>query len=119
MAALDFGAGAEQADAVEDIETVTVTDSAERSRFEAHVGGSLAGFAQYVRTAALVVYPHTEVDLDFEGRGVGGALARAALDDARERGLPVLAICPFIAGWMGRHPEYGDLAYQNRSRVSD
>lgn len=104
---------------MENIDTVTVTDAGERNRFEAHVGGELAGFAQYVRTPDLVVYPHTEVDEAFEGRGVGGALARAALDDARERGLLVLATCPFIAGWMRRHPEYADLAYQNRSRVSD
>ncbi len=104
---------------MENTDTVTVTDAAERNRFEAHVGGELAGFAQYVRTSDLVVYPHTEVDEAFEGRGVGGVLARAALDDARERGLLVLATCPFIAGWMRRHPEYADLAYQNHSRVSD
>lgn len=97
----------------------TVTDAAGRQRFEARFDGELAGFAQYIRTADLVVYPHTEVSPSFEGRGVGGALARAALDDARERGLRVLATCPFIHGWMGRHPEYADLAYQNRSSVTD
>jgi predicted GNAT family acetyltransferase len=117
--ALDAGASGKQAGAVEDTKTVSVTDAAERNRFEAHIGGALAGFAQYIRTAELVVYPHTEVDLAFEGRGVGGALAQAALDDARERGLTILATCPFIAGWMSRHPDYADLAYQNRSRVSD
>ena len=98
---------------------VTVTDAPDRSRFEARVGGEFAGFCRYIRTADLVVYPHTEVEPAFEGKGVGGALARAALDDARERNLPVIAICPFIAGWMRRHPEYQDVAYQNRSRVSD
>jgi uncharacterized protein len=109
----------EQAETVDDTETVTVADVVELSRFEARIGGVLAGFAQYVRTADLIVYPHTEVDLAFEGRGVGSALARAALDDARQRARPVLAVCPFIARWMGQHPEYLDLAYQNRSRVSD
>ncbi|AXI76380.1 GNAT family N-acetyltransferase [Peterkaempfera bronchialis] len=98
---------------------IVVTDAPERTRFEARQGDTLAGFAEYIRSGSLVVYPHTEVDPAFEGRGVGGALARAALDDARARGLPVLATCPFIAGWMGRHPDYADLAYQNRSRVSD
>ena len=93
--------------------TVAVTDAEDRSRFEARVGGELAGFAEYRRTDDLVVFPHTEVDPAFEGRGVGSALARAALDDARGRGLPVLATCPFISGWMRRHPEYLDLAYQN------
>jgi predicted GNAT family acetyltransferase len=98
---------------------VTVTDAENSDRFEARIDGALAGYAEYMRTDRLVVYPHTEVDPAYEGRGVGGALARAALDDARRRGLPVLAICPFIAGWMGRHPEYQDLAYQNRSNATD
>ncbi|GAA2087790.1 GNAT family N-acetyltransferase [Actinomadura alba] len=98
---------------------VTVTDAESGSRFEARVDGELAGFAEYMRTDRLVVYPHTEVDPAYEGRGVGSALARAALDDARRRDLPVLATCPFISGWMSRHPEYQDLAYQNRSKVTD
>jgi hypothetical protein len=95
---------------------VTVTDVEDQTRFEARIDGALAGYAEYKRTDGLVVLPHTEVDPVYEGRGVGGVLARAALDDARRRGLPVLATCPFIAGWMGRHPEYEDLAYQNRGK---
>ncbi|GAA3480437.1 hypothetical protein GCM10018966_049670 [Streptomyces yanii] len=42
-------------------------------------------------------------------RGLGGLLARGALDDARTRGLRVLPYCPFIRGWIGKHPEYADL----------
>ncbi|MGV9264527.1 GNAT family N-acetyltransferase [Kitasatospora sp. NPDC003701] len=99
--------------------TVTVRDAEAENRFEAWVDDSLAGFAEYMRSDQLVVYPHTVVEPAFEGQGIGGALARAALDDARERGLAVLATCPFIKGWMLRHPEYTDLAYENRSRVSD
>ncbi len=98
---------------------LTVVDAAERSRFEARCAGEPAGFAQYVRTDTLVVYPHTEVDPAYEGRGVGAALARTALDDARARGLKVVPICPFIRGYLERHPEYADLAYQVRSRVTD
>ncbi|WP_377267219.1 GNAT family N-acetyltransferase [Peterkaempfera sp. SMS 1(5)a] len=96
-----------------------MTDVPEHGRFEAWEGDRLVGFAEYIRSGSLVVYPHTEVEPAFEGRGVGGSLARAALEDARARGLPVLATCPFIAVWMVRHPEYADLAYQNRSRVVD
>ncbi|MFJ2648081.1 GNAT family N-acetyltransferase [Streptomyces sp. NPDC087420] len=98
---------------------VTVKDVEELNRFEARVEGRLAGYADYIRTGNLVVYPHTEVEREYEGQGVGGVLARAVLDDARTRDLPVLATCPFISSWMSRHPEYLDLAYQNRSRVTD
>ncbi|MFE2407002.1 GNAT family N-acetyltransferase [Kitasatospora sp. NPDC059408] len=99
--------------------TLSVRDAEERNRFEAWVDDRMAGFAEYLRSDNLVVYPHTVVEPDFEGQGLGGALARAALDDARARNLPVLATCPFIKAWMIRHPEYTDLAYENRSRVSD
>ncbi|MFE7558742.1 GNAT family N-acetyltransferase [Kitasatospora sp. NPDC057500] len=99
--------------------TVTIRDAEGAGRFEAWLGNTLAGFAEYLRSEELVVYPHTVVEPAYEGQGIGGALARAALDDARERGLAVLATCPFIKAWMSRHPEYLDLAYENRSRVTD
>ncbi|MER6361780.1 GNAT family N-acetyltransferase [Kitasatospora sp. NPDC001527] len=99
--------------------TVTIRDAEGASRFEAWVDDTLAGFAEYLRSDELVVYPHTVVEPAYEGQGIGSTLARAALDDARARGLAVLATCPFIKAWMLRHPEYIDLAYENRSRVSD
>lgn len=92
---------------------VSITDAEESDRFEAHTAdGTLAGFLEYQRTADMVVYPHTVVEPAFEGKGVGGALAQAALDDARSRGLQVLATCPFVAAWLTRHPEYQDLEYR-------
>jgi predicted GNAT family acetyltransferase len=98
-----------------------VTDNAAASRYEARLDGgpAVAGFAQYIRTHELIAFVHTEVDPSFEGRGVGSALARSALDAARADGQRVLAVCPFISGWISRHPAYADLLYQNRSRVSD
>ena len=65
----------------------------------------------YQETSELVVLTHTEVDPSFEGRGVGSALARAALDDVRERQLKALVICPFILSWLRRHPEYVDVLF--------
>jgi uncharacterized protein len=96
------------------MEHIVVTDAEDRNRFEAHdASGKLAGFLEYTRTAELVVYPHTLVEPAFEGKGVGGALASAALADARTRGLRVLATCPFVAAWLSRHPEYQDLEYRD------
>ncbi|MFI6728450.1 N-acetyltransferase [Streptomyces sp. R-74717] len=98
---------------------VEITDSLAANRYEARIDGQLAGFADYLRTSELIAFVHTEVDPSYEGRGVGSALARAALDAARTDGLKVLAVCPFISGWMARHPDYQNLAYQNRSKVKD
>lgn len=88
---------------------VEVVDVPERGRYEARIGERTVGFAEYQRSDDLVVLPHTEVDPAYEGQGVGSALARAALDDIRERGAAVDPRCPFIASYIDRHPEYADL----------
>jgi predicted GNAT family acetyltransferase len=36
-------------------------------------------------------------------------LVRHVLDEARERGLAVLPLCPFVRGWISRHEDYLDL----------
>ena len=79
-------------------------------RYEAHIDGELAGFAEYQMTDKLVVFTHTEVGDAYEGRGIGSALARYALDAVRAEGRhEVLPLCPFIKGWIGKHPDYQDL----------
>ena len=89
---------------------VVVVDNQHDHRFEADVGGHLAGFAEYVAQPGRIVFTHTEVDPAYEGQGVGSALARRALDDARAHGsLRVVPRCPFIRGWIDRHPDYADL----------
>ena len=92
-------------------EQVVVTRNEDESRWEARIGGELAGFAAYQLTDELVVFTHTEVDPAYEGQGVGSALARAALDDVRGTDRKVLPLCPFIKGWIGGHREYVDLVY--------
>ncbi|MGD9695817.1 MAG: GNAT family N-acetyltransferase [Thermoleophilia bacterium] len=86
-----------------------ITDAPEASRYEARLDGDLAGFAEYVVKDDFIVFTHTEVDPAFGGKGIGGALARGALDGARERGLAVVPACPFIAGWIAKHPDYAEL----------
>ncbi|MFD9872226.1 GNAT family N-acetyltransferase [Streptomyces niveus] len=100
---------------------VEVSDAPGAKRYEARVDGEteVAGVAEYIRTSELVAFVHTEVSPEYEGRGVGAALVRTALDEARASNLRVLATCQFFAGWIARHPEYQDLLYQSRSRVSD
>jgi uncharacterized protein len=88
---------------------IVVADAPERKRFEVTVDGELAGFLVYRSKKGLLALIHTEVEDRFEGRGLGGRLARFALDRAREEGLAVLPFCPFVNAWIKRHPEYTDL----------
>ena len=89
--------------------SVTVVDVPERSRYEAHVAGELAGFAAYHRKGDVVVFTHTEVDSGHQGQGVAATIAREVLDDVRRRGLRARLLCPYLAEWESHHPEYDDL----------
>jgi uncharacterized protein len=87
----------------------TVSNNPDKSRYEVIVDGRVAGFARYQRTADVINFFHTEVDPEFEGQGLGSALASGALDDVRAGGGRALATCPFISAYIQRHPEYADL----------
>jgi predicted GNAT family acetyltransferase len=87
----------------------TVRDDPEATRYEIRDGDQLLGIAAYDRRGDTVVFTHTEVDQDSGRSGLGSTLVRAALDDVRRRGGKVVALCPFVKGWIERHPDYADL----------
>ncbi|WP_262284333.1 GNAT family N-acetyltransferase [Micromonospora sp. MA102] len=96
----------------------TVTDVPERDRFEARdETGTTAGLVTYQLTGNIIAYTHTEVAPEFEGHGVGSLLARAVMDDARANGRTVVPICPFLAGWLEKHPEYDDIVARSTRKV--
>jgi uncharacterized protein len=80
-------------------------------RYELMEDGEVAGFVTYEpdRDRRVITLVHTEIDDRFEGKGYGGRLARAALDEVKANGWQVVPRCPFIAGWIERHPDYADL----------
>jgi predicted GNAT family acetyltransferase len=84
---------------------VTVRDEPTRHRFEILVGGTVAGFTRYKQEGDSVALVHTEVDDAYEGQGLGSRLVAAVLDELRGRGVAVLPYCPFVQGYLKRHPE--------------
>ena len=88
---------------------VRVLDNPRELRYELRVDGDLVGEIRYRREPGIVVLVHTEVDPPFEGQGLGAELVRGALEDLRARGELVVPFCPFVAAYIGRHPEFEDL----------
>ena len=84
-------------------------DATDRERFEILDGDERVGFVQYRRRPGLIAFIHTEIDERHEGQGLGSELIGAALERAREEELAVLPFCPFVNGYISRHPEYVDL----------
>jgi predicted GNAT family acetyltransferase len=85
-----------------------VLDNPAESRFELDIDGHVA-VVQYRLSPGVITFTHTDVPKALAGRGVGSTLARGALDHVRSRGLNVIAQCEFIAGYLGKHPEYADM----------
>ncbi|HST66738.1 MAG TPA: GNAT family N-acetyltransferase [Mycobacteriales bacterium] len=83
-----------------------VTDRPERHRFEITADGQVAGFADYQLHGGSITFTHTQVEDAYEGKGLGSVLVKHALESARERGLEVLPLCPFVRSWIARHPDY-------------
>ena len=96
--------------------SLRVADAPDALRYEAIVDGELAGVLEYVIRRDRIALVHTEVRPQSEGQGIGSALARFALDDARRRGLLVIASCPYVRHYLERHPEDHDNVVGLRDR---
>jgi predicted GNAT family acetyltransferase len=87
---------------------MVVTQNDAQHRFEVTAEGHTAVLT-YRQTDGRVTLIHTQVPPELRGRGIADALARAALHDARQRGLRVRPLCPFVQAFLKRHPEDADL----------
>lgn len=85
-----------------------VRDSTAARRFELAAEDAVA-FIDYRRNGGQVELIHTEVPAALEGKGIGSALVRGTLDLLRAEGATVLPTCSFVARFIERHPEYGDM----------
>ena len=88
--------------------TPAIHDNAKAHRFEMDLDGAVA-YSNYKRDGNVLTILHTEVPAALNGRGIGSALARGILELARAQGLKVVTLCPFVAGYIKKHPEYADL----------
>ncbi len=86
----------------------TVTNNAAASQFEVRTDTGVASL-KYVQRGDVLDLVHTHVPPADEGKGIGAALARAALEHARREGERVIATCPFVRTYLNRHKEFADL----------
>jgi predicted GNAT family acetyltransferase len=80
-----------------------------RSRYEGRHDGELVSLVDYVLRGDTMIVIHTGTEHRWRGKGYAAQVTQAALDDARTRGLQVVARCPFTADFISSHPAYADL----------
>lgn len=87
---------------------IPVRHNPQACRFEAEVDGRLAR-CDYRLHDGVMLLVHTEVPPALEGRGIGAALVRAALEHASAEGLRVRPRCSFVGAYLARQPQYHGL----------
>jgi predicted GNAT family acetyltransferase len=86
----------------------TLIDNEAKKQYEFHIDGEVARI-EYIKAQGKIFLTHTEVPEKFEGKGVGSALVSQVLDDIRKKEWGLVPLCPFVAAYINRHPEYKPL----------
>jgi predicted GNAT family acetyltransferase len=82
-----------------------LTDNKSQEQFEMVTDGFLSRI-EYKIMGNKIFLTHTEVPHELEGKGVGSKIVKAALEEVESRGLKLIPLCPFVASYIKRHPEW-------------
>ena len=69
----------------------------------------LPSSADYRRSGDRLYIDHVESPVPLRGSGAAGRLMAALAADAKARNLRITPICGFVAAWLRRSKEFGDL----------
>ena len=84
-------------------------DNEARKQYEIHVDNYIPRI-EYIKAKGDKIYlTHTEVPPQLEGKGIGNALVKQVLEDIKIKGLTLMPLCPFVAMYIKRHPEWKSL----------
>lgn len=83
-----------------------IINNAANQRFEMLLDNGEYAYLEYRYYKKDIAFMHTFVPESHEGQGLAAALAVYAFAFAKEKHLPVMVYCPYVAGYLKRHPEY-------------
>ncbi len=91
------------------MEVYELIDNTDASQYEFHVGTQIAKI-EYIKTQNGDIYlTHTEVPMDIEGQGIGSQLVEKVLMDIDKKSMKVVPLCPFVASYIKKHPDWKHL----------
>ena len=94
------------------MENYKLIDNVALHQYEFRIG-DLIPRIEYIKTKNGEIYlTHPEVPSALEGKGVGSSLVRLALEDIERQQLRLVPLCPFVAGYVQKHPEWKRLVME-------
>lgn len=85
---------------------IKITNNEQRLHFETLLDDGDYAFIEYRWHKGALALMHTLVPEKYNGKGIAGALAKFALEYAKEKKLGLVVYCPYVQAYMKRHPEY-------------
>ena len=83
-----------------------LVDNIEYKQYEFHIDGIISKL-EYIKSVNKEIYlTHTEVPVRLQGRGIGTRLVEGVLEDIRGKELKLIPLCPFVADYIRKHPEW-------------
>ena len=89
----------------EEFKDLEMVDNKEKQQFEMRVGDGLA-LIEYKQSPTAIFLVHTEVTSQLEGKGAATAIIEKALDYIDRNHLKLVPLCPLVAAYIKRHPEW-------------
>ncbi len=84
------------------------------SRFELLLNGERIGEMEYIKSDDVLTLTHTGVAPEYSGQGLAARLVEAALQDIQTQSEHVLPKCPYVRGYIVKHPQWLDLVPADR-----
>lgn len=94
-----------------DLENLDIVNNPDEKRFEAELEPGKFAIVEYMMAGKNIIFSHTEVPIGYEGQGIASKMSKHALDYAKDNGLKVQALCPYVAAYVRRHPEYQSITW--------
>ena len=83
-------------------------DNEASKQYELHIDKAVARI-EYIKAQNKIYLTHTEVPKELEGKGIGSTLVKLVLEDIKQKELTLVPMCPFVAMYIKRHPEWRSL----------
>ncbi|WP_224813880.1 GNAT family N-acetyltransferase [Hasllibacter sp. MH4015] len=80
-----------------------------KGRYTLTIDGAEAELTYSILSPRTIIADHTYVPDALRGTGAGVKLAERLVADAREEGVKIVPLCPFVKAQAAKHPDWSDV----------